>query len=148
MIGLWSCSGQGLYLRIACFGYEIQYYILRVQGLNLSNTIYLWLVTFLETYQEMTMTMVSCLICKGIAMRNDPTHPPGFWKVHRYAKEWCGLLIRGCNAQRLSLTISIALSKKNPALSYWDFAVVIPTMVAMAQQSLHDTWLIIVLDIT
>jgi len=28
-------------------------------------------------------------------MRNDPTHPPGSCKVHRYAKEWNGLLING-----------------------------------------------------
>ena len=65
----------------------------------------------------MTMTMVSSLICKGVAMGNDPTHPPRFCKVHGYVKEWYGLLIRGCIAQRLSLTVSIALSKKNPALS-------------------------------
>jgi hypothetical protein len=50
------------------------------------------------------------------AMRNDPTHPPGFCKVHRYAKEWNGLLIRGCFAQGLSLTISLAISKKSLSL--------------------------------
>ena len=40
-----------------------------------------------------------------------PTHP-GFDKVHRYAKEWFGLLIRGCFAKKLCLK----LSKKNPTL--------------------------------
>ena len=32
-------------------------------------------------------------------MGEDPTHPPGFCKVHGYTKEWCGLLIRGCIAK-------------------------------------------------
>ena len=65
----------------------------------------------------MTRTMVDSWICKGVAMGEDPTHPLGFWKVHGYAKEWYGLLVRGCIAQRLSLKVGMALSKKNPALS-------------------------------
>ena len=40
--------------------------------------------------------MVSWLLGLDIVMRNEPTHPPGFGKVHRYAIEWCGLLIRRC----------------------------------------------------
>ena len=43
--------------------------------------------------------MISWLLGLDIAMRNEPTHPPGFRKVHRHAIEWCGLLIRGCFAK-------------------------------------------------
>ena len=43
--------------------------------------------------------MVRWLLSLDIAMRNEPTHPPRFWKVHRYAIEWCGFFIRGCFAK-------------------------------------------------
>jgi hypothetical protein len=79
--------------------------------------VYLWLVTFLETTQEETMTLVEWLLDQCTAKGNEPTHPPGFCKVHRYAKEWNGLLIRGWVAQGLSLKVSLAISKKSPALS-------------------------------
>jgi hypothetical protein len=45
------------------------------------------------------MTIVVCLLSMDTTLRDKPTHPPGFWKVHRYAIEWCGLLIRGCFAK-------------------------------------------------
>ena len=48
------------------------------------------------------MTLVDWLLDQCMAMGNEPTHPPGFCKVHRYAKEWNGLLMIGCVAQRLS----------------------------------------------
>ena len=62
------------------------------------------------------MTLVDCLLDHCMTMGDEPTHPPGFCKVHRYAKEWNGLLIRGCVAQRLSLKGNLAIRKKSPTL--------------------------------
>ena len=64
------------------------------------------------------MTLVGWLLDQGRVLRNKPTHPPGFCKGHRYAKEWNGLLLRGCVAQKLSLKVNLAISKKCPALSH------------------------------
>ena len=62
------------------------------------------------------MTLVVWLVDQGMVMGNEPTHPPGFCKEHRYAKEWNGLLLRGYVAQKLSLKVNLAISKKCPAL--------------------------------
>ena len=52
-----------------------------------------------------------------MAMRVDPIHPPGFWKVHGYVEEWFGLWTRGCIKKWLRLDVSIDLLKKCPTLS-------------------------------
>ena len=66
------------------------------------------------------MTLVVWLLDQGMVMGNEPTHPPGFCKAHRYAKEWNGLLLRGCVAQKLSLKVNLAISKKCPTLIFWE----------------------------
>ena len=63
------------------------------------------------------MTLVLRLLDQGMNMGYEPTHPPGFCKAHRYAKEWNGLFLRGCVAQKLSLKVNLAISKECPTLS-------------------------------
>jgi hypothetical protein len=92
---------------------------LRILRQILSNTSLLKVFTLLEAYQEATMTMLRGKLGKSMTMRNNPTHPPGICKVHRYAEEWIGLLIRGCVAQEPSLIVCLAISKKSPTLSLW-----------------------------